>query len=127
MKSFYGIKRIGLFLDEEETGAFIKELKKDYKECWSEDDILCGFEPNDGCVVDYRFVSGSMQRLNGGKEDLQNGPLIFARRQGGILKGSTYSGPDEMAKEFEDRYGKYLPEDFDYASHLVRLTGVQCL
>jgi hypothetical protein len=123
--TFTGINKIGLFLNEEEAEKFI--TRKAAEEEVSTEELLEISEADNHCVVvDYRFVSGSIQWLDGNPEPLQDGLLIFARRQGGLLKGSGYRNPSEMAEEFKGRYGKYLPDNFDYTAHIARVTGVLC-
>jgi hypothetical protein len=57
--------------------------------------------------------------------DFADGLMLYAKKQGHIFKeeDQLYSGPDEMTKEFEDRYGKYLPDNFDIRSRLCYFAG----
>lgn len=59
-------------------------------------------------------------------DDFVDGVFLYAEKQGCItLEHSNYAykNLNEMADEFRQAYGNYLPDDFDYVGHLCHFLG----
>lgn len=123
----------GLFLTDDEMMIFARKIyEKDGQklEKGKEEDLIDFLYdlPDSILVSDDNFDERDVFFLD--KEDhicdFADGLMLYAKKQGNIFKeeeDQLYSGPDEMAKEFEDRYGKYLPEGFDIKSRLCYFAG----
>lgn len=68
----------------------------------------------------------------GEREECPSGLFLYAERQGSCVvvdseernySRELYYDLDDMADEFQRRYGKYLPEGFDFVSHLAEFHG----
>lgn len=89
-------------------------------------DYLHPYDSN-AVVEDYNHHTGN-SFFNPYEE---NSIFIYADRQGTLFKDSEVStnGPvmydslDELVQEFSDKYGDYLPADFDIKPHLCFLAG----
>lgn len=139
--NYYAETGYGLFLTDNEMMIFAKRMcEKDgqkLEEVEEEDLIDLLYEdlidllyelPDSTLVDDDNFDRRDVIFLD--KEDhicdFENGLMLYSKKQGHIFKreeDQLYSGPDEMAKEFEDRYGKYLPDNFDIKSRLCYFAG----
>lgn len=119
----------GLFLNEEEAASF--------EHAFAEKNGLY-----DDAVCDYIGVSVSVLRDDeydlrhvwhlDGKEhqedydDFVCGIFLYAQKQGGITSTAhIYNDLNEMADEFRQRYGEYLPDNFDYVGHLCFILGAK--
>lgn len=59
-------------------------------------------------------------------DDFVTGAFFYAQKQGSILvndEKNCYSSLSEMANEFQETLGEYLPNDFDYEAHLCWFCG----
>lgn len=131
--NYYAETGYGLFLTDDEMMIFAKRMcEKDgqkLEEVEEEDLIDLLYElPDSTLVSDDNFARRDVIFLD--KEDhicdFADGLMLYAKKQGHVFKreeDQLYSGPDEMAKEFEDRYGKYLPEGFNIKSRLCYFAG----
>lgn len=72
---------------------------------------------------------------SGKREECPCGLFLYALRQGSCVvvdseernySSELYYDLADMADEFSSRYGKYLPEDFDYPAHLAEFHGTIC-
>lgn len=131
--NYYAETGYGLFLTDNEMMIFAKRMcEKDgqkFEEVEEEDliDLLYDL-PDSVLVSDNSFDGRDVIFLD--KEDhicdFADGLMLYAKKQSHIFKGEEdqlYSGLDEMAKEFKDRYGKYLPKGFDIKSRLCYFAG----
>lgn len=131
--NYYAETGYGLFLTDDEMMIFARKIyeedKQKFEKCEGEDllNLLYDF-PDSILVSDDNFDQRDVLFLD--KEDhiwdFTTGLMLYAKKQGHIFReeeDQLYSGPDEMAKEFEDRYGEYLPEGFDIKSRLCYFAG----
>lgn len=53
------------------------------------------------------------------------GVFFFSERQGSVLldPDAGYRDLSDMADEFRKKFGAYLPDGFDFASHLAEFSG----
>lgn len=119
----------GLFLTDDEMRIFAKRMYEEEVGDTSEEDILESLYglPDSIVVSDNDFDKRYVLFLNGEDAwDSANGLILYSKKQGSIFRNkedNLYSGPDEMAKEFKDIYGKYLPDNFDIKSRLCYFAG----
>ena len=119
--NYYAETGYGLFLTDDEMMIFARKI---YEEDGQKLDEL----PNSILVSNDNFDERDVFFLDKKDHiwDFTTGLMLYAKKQGHIFKreeDQLYSGPDEMAKEFEDRYGEYLPEGFDIKSRLCYFAG----
>ena len=131
--NYYAETGYGLFLTDDEMRIFARKMcEKDGQklEEVEEEDLLDLLHdlPDSILVSDDNFDNRDVIFLD--KEDhiwaFTYGLMLYAKKQGHIFKGEEdelYSGLYEMAEEFEDRYGKYLPDNFDIKSRLCYFAG----
>lgn len=131
--NYYAETGYGLFLTDDEMMDFARKMSEEdgqkLEEVEEEDLIDLLYDLPDSILVsDDSFDGRDVFFLD--KEDhvwdFADGLMLYAKKQGRIFKreeDQLYSGPDEMAKEFEDRYGKYLPDNFDIKSRLCYFAG----
>lgn len=122
----YSIHGYGLFISDEEE--IMKHLVVEAEESYGILEDFCT-EFNGVVLDDDHYEARDVYLLKSRKlEELANGVFFFASRHGGIFAGDdeVYSSPEEMAKEFSELIGEYLPENFDYEAHLAELTGSYC-
>lgn len=120
----------GIFLTDIEMMVFAKKMNE-VNDASKEDllDLLYNL-PDSIVVSDDNFDQRHVFFLNGEETwdtwDSANGLMLYSKKQGSIFRNEEkklYSGPDEMVKEFEDRYRKYLPDNFDIKSRLCYFAG----
>lgn len=134
--NYYAETGYGIFLADDEMMIFARKMYEEDRQKLEEVDddpeedileILYDL-PDSILISDNDFDKRNVFFLDGKDHiwDFANGLMLYAKKQGHIFKGEEdqlYSGPDEMAKEFEDRYGKYLPDNFDIKSRLCYFAG----
>ena len=131
--NYYAETGYGLFLTDDEMMIFARKMyEKDgqkFEEVEEEDliDLLQDL-PDSILVSDDNFDNRDVIFLDKQDHiwDFADGLMLYAKKQGHIFKGEEdqlYNGPDDMAKEFEDRYEKYLPDNFDIKSRLCYFAG----
>ena len=136
MSMHYGGEQgYGLFLNTEEAEAFVHKyvmanfLYGEDGECYGEDDVYAELSASHLC--DDCYDIRKIWHLDGKahKEDndaFVDGLFLYAEKQGCIFldhSDDAYANPSEMADEFRQAYGNYLPDDFDYVTHLCFLLG----
>lgn len=133
--NYYAETGYGLFLTDNEMMIFAKRMcEKDgqkFEEVEEEDLIDLLYDLPDSILVsDNDFAGRDVFFLD--KDGCtryfvdHSGLMLFAKKQGSIVKekeDKLYNDLDDMAKEFSDRYGKYLPDNFDIKSRLCYFAG----
>ena len=119
----------GMFLNEEEAASFEHAFAAK-NELY--DDAVCDYIGVSVSVLsDDEYDLRHVWHLDGRQhaEDNDNfvyGVFLYATKQGGITgTAKIYTDLNEMADEFRQTYGSYLPDDFDYLSHLCFLLGAK--
>ena len=119
----------GMFLNEDEASSFA-QVYADKNGIYA--DAAFDFFGNENAVLsnddyDLRHVwhlDGRSHKED--DDDFVYGVVLYSKRQGGITStANIYTNLDEMANEFRDRYGDYLPQNFDYLGHLCFLMGAK--
>ena len=115
----------GLMLNEEETKAFCKrynEAKNEECDCYDIQFAFdgCRYYSND-CDGRYFYYSTNKNVDNEGATGL----FFFADWQPNAFRVAYYS-MDDCVKEFTDKIGEYLPEDFNYEDHIGYFEAVVC-
>lgn len=94
-------------------------------------------EIEDFSILDERHFDGSevytLDYYNREGDGFVDGFILYSYRQGRIFDHpieespnlQTYKDIHEMANEFRNRIGQYLPKDFDYEGHLVTFSGAE--
>lgn len=140
----YAIHGFGLFLEPDAAEEFAKKFSKDFD--GTDEEALDTFEvfQTFDCVsmVDDDYdtcIINPLVRQSAIPFDYENthgGAILISQKQGKIFddaplstvddfhKGASYKNPQEMADEFKNEYGKYLPEDYDILKHLCSFTYV---
>lgn len=57
-------------------------------------------------------------------EEDDNGLIFYTDKQPNICE-QAYGSEDEIIKEFKEKLGKFLPDDFDYKAHIGELSWIQ--
>ena len=128
----------GMFLSISEANAMAKK----YFEEDENDESPIGNEEADWYdlqeyIEDYadvidredRFDGTAVRYLHDGTdEEFIQGVMIYADRVGTIFLDDAdeehcFKNIHDMANYFRKKYGKYLPEDFDYEKHMVEFWG----
>lgn len=62
-------------------------------------------------------------------DDFAYGAFFYAKKMGAITRDSDdlYDSIDEMAEEFQKKFGAYLPDGFDFVGHLCFIRGAFCV
>ena len=120
----------GLFLNEEEADAYAKAYAEKNE---TDDDIYTVFYDNGASFFsddnyDMRNIIHLKSRATDtdDMDDFVTGAFFYAQKQGSILvndEKNCYSSLSEMANEFQETLGEYLPNDFDYEAHLCWFCG----
>ena len=86
-------------------------------------------------LCDDEYDLRHVMHLDGKKHKEDNnafvdGAFLYAKKQGSVVRNEkltdrTYASLSEMAEEFRELYGEYLPSDFDYVRHLCHFLGAQ--
>lgn len=128
MSMHYGGEQgYGFFLNREEAAAFEHEYATANFLC--EDDVCSELCASDLCDDNYDIRQVWHLDSKAHKEDndtFVNGIFLYAEKQGCIAldhSEDAYANLFEMADEFRQRYGNYLPDDFNYVAHLCFLLG----
>lgn len=131
---YFGETGYGLFLNEEEA----EEMAVAVENVDGLSDITTYNLTDlfDGSRLDDDWYDARIIRYLDHKEHSEGGGcfvcgvFFYAERQGEIVRWNDnspspniYRSLDEMADEFKEHYGKYLPEDFDFKDHLVSFIG----
>lgn len=120
----------GMFLNEEEAASFAHVFAN---ENGLYEDAVFDFFGNDNAVLsNAEYDLRHVWHLDGRQheeddDDFADGVFLYSKKQGGITKGEAhlYSNLEEMSDEFRNRYGKYLPDNFDYTAHLCFFLGAK--
>lgn len=129
----YGESGYGMFLDEEESYRFCDAYAKAHQnpeiqgylvpETLGLRDFL-GDDVYDICEIHH--LDG--REYPEDKDRFREGIFFFADRQGSVFRVDSdkacYADMGEMANEFREKYAPYLPDGFDFETHLVRYVGV---
>lgn len=128
----------GIFLNIDEANAMAKK----YFEEDENDESPNGNEEADWYdlqeyISDYADVIDRENRFDGTEvrylhnssvEALVQGVMIYADRGGTIFLDDAdekhcFKNLQDMCNYFREKYGKYLPENFDYEKHMVEFWG----
>lgn len=126
----------GMFLNEEEATAMAKKFYEEDKEnetpCDDEEiNIWDLMEYANASIYDreenYYDLTGIRHLDTGERKEYVEGAMIYCDRTGTIFANEAekkcFKDIHEMADYFRNKYGKYLPADFDYEHHLVEAWG----
>ena len=134
MSSHYWVEHgYGMFLTNEEAKAMAKAIVIECSKPTDSidddtDDIL--FEQFSASIVNDDRYDGreiiSLADENG--SDFVDGVMLYGSKILGTIfadevEDMCYKNIDDMAEDFKNIYGKYLPTDFDYKAHLVEFRG----
>lgn len=125
----------GMFLKHEEAIAMAKKyFEAKGKSIDSEnidlDDLV--YEMDASYITEYNYEYASVEYLHssswGFESCTKEGVMIYAIRASGTIfanevETKCYKDIHEMADEFRKFYGQYLPDDFDYESHMAFFKG----
>lgn len=131
MSSYWaGYEELGLLIPKDEVDGFITAYNKAHPEDEIEDVYEISQETLDGCRAKFTclYLSEDMDGLtilplNGGgwfREETES-LLIYAGYSSAacqIFKNGFYKNKEELVKEFKNKVGDYLPEDFDYERYI---------
>lgn len=119
----------GLYLTEEEGESFIHKYATanfledvdvcDELEAVHLDDEFTGFD-----IFELTPLDGKAHKEY--NDEFMHGYFLYAEKQGCIVldhSNDAYANLSEMADEFRQAYGNYLPDDFDYVAHLCFMLG----
>ncbi|MCH4040569.1 MAG: hypothetical protein LKG48_04965 [Lachnospiraceae bacterium] len=129
----YGESGYGMFLDEEESYRFCDA----YAEVQQNPAVQAYLVPKTLGLRDFLgddvYDICEIHHLDGkdhpeDKDRFREGLFFFAERQGSVFRAdgdkACYADIREMAEEFRQKYAAYLPDGFDFETHLVRYVGV---
>lgn len=131
---FHQISKYGIFLNEQEANDFASEYLRKNPEA-EIGDVFYGFPKDVAFVIDDSYVSGGMgycgdiEYIASGKQEAVpfGGFMLCLEKQGGAFaeSGELYNSLEEMAAEIESKWGEYLPDGFDYISHLAYVNSAR--
>lgn len=134
MSSHYWVEcGYGMFITNEEAKAMAKAIVTEFgKQTDSIDDdiddiLLERFSAS--IVNDDRYDGREFINLaDGNGSDFVDGIMLYSSKVTGTIfadetENMCYKNIDDMAEDFKNIYGKYLPTDFDYKAHLVEFRG----
>lgn len=109
------------FIERKTTELALKD-NENYSKALSGYDIAEYDDRIDYYDGDETYVSGVIHNLNGDFEDTSFGEPILVisgqKRLGdGVEHMEPYKSAKEMINELKADYGKFLPDDFDYAAN----------
>lgn len=126
----------GMFLNFEEAKAMAKKSfqveggivgqKENDVTFWDLEEYF-----NNACSIIHRQerydVTGVEYLATGERKDNVEGVMFYGTKKGTVLqdkaKSDCYKDIHEMAEGFRKTYGKCLPADFDYETHMVLCWG----
>ena len=129
----YAVNDYGLLMTEDMLKIIASKVCDDYSDKnyeddpWAFNDVL--YEKG---IVEYisEFTGESIEIMDSGRD---NWPLSENWNDDSIwyvpasnclcLFAKAYENIDEMAQEFKDKIGEYLPDDFDYHEHIRHIVG----
>lgn len=143
---YAGEHGIGMYLNPDEADAFceayvkkhgVDGLKpseienKDLEEAKEDVSLELGATVLDDDHCDMRFIwhlDGITCETTCGDsdDDFVDGMFLYAEKQGAFFETDRrylYKNIGEMAEEFRNHFGQYLPEGFDYESHMCEYLG----
>lgn len=139
---YAGEHGIGMYLNPDEADTFceayvkkhgVDELKpseiedEELEEAKEDVPIELGATVLDDDHCDMRIIWHLDGKTCGGSDDdFVDGLFLYAEKQGAFFETNTrdlYKDIGEMAEEFRDHFGQYLPEGFDYESHMCEYLG----
>jgi len=118
----------GMFLNEEEAASFAHVFAEDQG---LYDDTVFDYIGGNAVLSNAEYDLRHVWHLDGkahkeDDDDFVYGVVLYSKKQGGITStAKIYADLNEMADEFRQRYGSYLPDDFDYTAHLCFLMGAK--
>lgn len=136
--SNYSIEVFGLILTNDEITYFENKLKEEIiKENPENKEDLVDLTIED--MIDEDMLNANVSHSMAYIRDIENGKLytlehksdylpedilaIYANKSMQMI-GAAYDTADELINEFKNDIGKYLPEDFDWKSHIGLACGV---
>ena len=133
MSSHYWVERgYGMFITNEEAKNMVVEYMTQTDSTDDIEDVLEDIlhEQFNASVVNDDCYDGreTISLADGYGRDFVNGVLLYGSKIIGTIfadeaKTECYKNIDDMAGDFKNKYGKYLPTDFDYKAHLVEFRG----
>ena len=129
MSSHYWVERgYGMFITNEEAKDMVAEYVRQTDSTDDIDDILC--EKFGASIVNDDRYDGRefISLLTENECDFVDGVMLYGSKIIGTIfadevKIECYKNIDDMAEDFDNIYGKYLPTDFNYKAHLVEFRG----
>ena len=134
-----GNSEFGLLIPDKELAEFIQKYNHAHPEDAFEDvsdldayDTLIGCEkPFMVLYLNSDYAGIDILPINGGGwYPAGEGLLIFAEKSTAanqLLKHGFYGSAEEICEEFKVKVGAYLPQDFEYESHIGDITyAVYC-
>ena len=135
MSNHYWVEQgYGMFLNNEEAEVmvekFIKKHPNKYNGSVNEEFYeLLQNEFGATIIDDDSFDGRSLLYLTADKySGCGDGVMLYGSKRGTVFADEAetkcYKNIDDMADDIRKTYGEYLPDNFDYKSHLVRFAGV---
>lgn len=136
--SYHAVFGYGLLIPAEDADEFVSKYAADASTDADEENPyeFWDMEAEDALYITddmYDNVSTWKITNNSGSDydDAYDGIFLYADKQGALFMhdgrgkahDAMYDSPNELVKEFSDKYGTYLPDDFDIKSHLCLLAG----
>lgn len=131
----YAVDDYGLIFDEKTMKHIAFMLFNELtEEEWESDkqDIMCDVEENIALDSVCPFTGELMPLCTDGSVDYGSSDTIYidddvvyyaSASKSPKLFGAAYKNIDEVIAEFKDGLEKYLPTDFDYKSHIMKISG----
>lgn len=126
----HAITGYGLYLDEEETRAFVERYGSEhglYDETSIDVDAAAdAIEQGMDALflANERITDCVLSDFAGNEVEAENGLFLFCKRCGGIVASDAtnlYASMEELTDELRASYGTYLPSGFDYVGHVRML------
>lgn len=126
----HAITGYGLYLNDEETYAFVEKYGSEYG--LYDDEIIDDAAATDAIEQDMdalflaneRITDCALSDFSGNEVEGEDGLFLFCKKHGGIVASDAtnlYASMDDLADELRASYGAYLPSGFDYAEHVRML------
>lgn len=121
--SIFAMHGYGMYLDKHELSDMLAKMSQGCGKRIAAGDLY----EWDATPLDHRHLTWWNIGDLPDKEDGYDlpGAFLFAEKSGSIFDGTgaTYRTPDELADEMRERFGAYLPDGFDYATHFASMLG----
>lgn len=129
----YGVNDYGLIVTKETMKLLASKAIEEFtEEDYEEDSGYYAYELYEQGTIEYisEFTGESMEIGDDGGNlwgsgEIYNGDSIYyapAWEEGTIFK-AAYNNIEELISEFKERLGEYLPDDFDYRTHIRHIVG----